>query len=86
MLKFAPIMPVFCLLFLYSYYTNNFASKIDAYLNGMLTKHDKTRGHEENRILSSIYILLFQSTLDDIISNQLNAKHDNGTRFRQIEH
>ena len=51
----------------------------------MLTKRDKTRGHEENSILSSIYVLLFQSTLDDIVSNQLNAKHDNGTRFRQHE-
>ena len=30
----------------------------------------------ENSILSSIYILLFQSTLDDIVSNQLNAKHN----------
>ena len=54
--------------------------------NGMLTEHDKTRGYEENSILSSIYALLFQSTLDDIVSNQLNAKHDNGTRFRQYEH
>ena len=29
-------------------------------------KRDKTRGHEENNILSSIYISIFQSTLDDI--------------------
>ena len=46
----------------------------------MLTKCDKTRIHEENSILSSIYVLL--STLDDIVSNRLNAKHDNGTRLR----
>ena len=26
------------------------------------------------------------STLDDILSNQLSAKHDNDTRFRQHEH
>ena len=52
----------------------------------MLTKCDKTRGHKENSILSSIYVLLFQSTLDDIVSNQLNVKHDNGTRLRQHEH
>ena len=32
------------------------------------------------------YVLLFQSTLDDIVSNQLNAKHDNSTRFREHEH
>ena len=46
--------------------------------NGMLTKRDKRRGHEENSILflSSLYILLFQSTtLNDIVSNQMNAKH-----------
>ena len=55
-------------------------------MNGTLVKCDKTRGHEENNILSSIYIFLFQSTLDDILSNQLNAKHDNGTGFRQQEH
>ena len=54
--------------------------------NGMLTKRDKTRGHKENNILSSIYVLLFQSTLNDIVSTQLNAKHDNGTRFKQHEH
>ena len=47
---------------------------------------DKTRGHEENGILSSIYAILFQSILDDIVSNQLNAKHDNGTKFRHHEH
>ena len=46
----------------------------------MLAKHDKTRGHDENSILLSIYVLLFQSTLDDIVSNQPNAKHDNGTQ------
>ena len=45
-------------------------------------KRDKMCGHEENNVLS-IYIHLFQSTLDDILSNQLNAKHDNGIRFRQ---
>ena len=32
MLKFAPIMPAFCLLLLYSSYANNFARKIDASL------------------------------------------------------
>ena len=32
LLKFAPIMPAFCLLPLYSYDANNFASKIEAYL------------------------------------------------------
>ena len=32
------------------------------------------------------YVPLFQSTLDDIVSNQLNAKHDNGAKFRQHEH
>ena len=31
------------------------------------TKRDKTRGHEENNILPSIHIPLFQSTLDDIL-------------------
>ena len=36
-------------------------------------------------ILSSIYEPLFQSTVDDVVSNQLNAKHDYGTRFRQID-
>ena len=55
-------------------------------MNSTLTKCDKTHGHKENSILSSIYILLFQSTLDDIVSNQLNAKQDNVTRFRQHEH
>ena len=35
MLKFAPIMPAFCLLPLYSYYANNFAGKIDASLVNM---------------------------------------------------
>ena len=54
--------------------------------NGMLVKCDKTHGNEENSILSSIYVLLFQSTVDDIVSNQLNAKHNNGTRLRQHEH
>ena len=54
--------------------------------NGTLAKRDKIRGHEENSILSSIYVLLFQSTLDDIVSNQLNTKHDNGTRFTQHGH
>ena len=54
--------------------------------NGTLAKRDKTRGHEENSILSSIYVLVFQSTLDDIVSNQMNAKHDYATRFRQHEH
>ena len=54
--------------------------------NDTLAKRDKTHGNEENSILSSIYILIFQSTLDDIVSNQLNAKHDNGTKFRQHEH
>ena len=49
-------------------------------------KCDMTHGRKENSILSSIYVLLFQSILDDIVSNQLNAKHDNGTRFRQHEH
>ena len=29
-------------------------------------KHDKTRGHEENNIPSSIYIPMFQSTPVDI--------------------
>ena len=29
-------------------------------------KRDKKRGHEENNILWSIYVPLFQSTLDDI--------------------
>ena len=32
MLKFAPIMPAFCLLLLYSYYASNFSGKIDASL------------------------------------------------------
>ena len=32
MLKFAAIMPAFCLLLLYSYYANNFAGKIDTSL------------------------------------------------------
>ena len=32
MLKFAPIMPAFCLLLLYSYYANNFAGEIDGSL------------------------------------------------------
>ena len=54
--------------------------------NGTLAKHDRIHKHEENSILSSIYILLFQSILDDIVLNQLNAKHNNGTRFRQYEH
>ena len=29
LLKFTPIMPAFCLLLLYSDYSNNFANKID---------------------------------------------------------
>ena len=41
----------------------------------MLAKCDKTRGHKENRILSSIYAILFQSTLDNIVLIQLNALH-----------
>ena len=41
-------------------------------------------GHTENSILSSIYIPIFQSTLDDIVSNQLNAKHDNGQDLDSI--
>ena len=45
------------------------------------------RGHEENNILSSTYVSiyepLFQSTLNDILSKQLNAKHGNGTKFSQ---
>ena len=45
----------------------------------MLAKRDKTRGHDENSILLSIYVL-FQSALDDIVSNQPNAKHNNGTQ------
>jgi len=32
LLDFSPIMPAFCLLLLYSYYSNNFAGKIDASL------------------------------------------------------
>ena len=44
------------------------------------------REHKENNILSSIYVLVFQSTLEDIVSNQLNTKHDNGMRFRQHKH
>ena len=39
----------------------------------MLAKCDKTRGHKENSIMSSIYILLFQSTLYDIVLNQLTV-------------
>ena len=31
-------------------------------------KRDKKRGHEENNILSNIYVPLFQSTLDDIFN------------------
>ena len=50
-------------------------------MNGVLAEHDKMRGHKENSILSSIYILLFPSTLDDILSNQLNTKHYNSTRL-----
>ena len=50
-------------------------------MNGVLAEHDKMRGHKENSILSSIYILLFLSTLDDILSNQLNTKHYNSTRL-----
>ena len=46
----------------------------------MLAKCDKTCEHDENSILLSIYVLLFQSTLDDIVSNQPNAKHNNGTQ------
>ena len=46
----------------------------------MLAKHDKTHGHDKNSILLIIYVLLFQSTLDEIVSNQPNAKHDNGTQ------
>ena len=42
--------------------------------NSTLTKCDKTRGDEENSILSSIYVLLFQSTLDDIVSNQTECQ------------
>ena len=53
---------------------------------GMLAKLDKMCGHEDSSILPSIYIFLFQSTLDDIVSNQLNAKHNNGTRFRKYKH
>ena len=60
--------------------------RIKAYDEMACLQNVMTRGHEENSILSSIYVLLFQSTLDDIVSNQLNAKHDNGTRFRQHEH
>ena len=61
--------------------------KIKAY-NEMVCKKNMIRhvNTEENSIPSSIYVLLFQSTLSDIVSNQLNAKHDNGTRFRQHEH
>ena len=37
-----------------------------------------------------IFCLVFTywplATLDDVSSNQLNAKHDNGTRFRQHRH
>ena len=32
LLQFAPTMPAFCLLLLYSYCANNFAGKINAYL------------------------------------------------------
>ena len=38
MLKFAPIMPAFCLLLLYSYYSNNFAGEIDGSLNPSVLK------------------------------------------------
>ena len=51
--------------------------------NRMLADRDKTCGHDEINILSNFYVLLFQSTPDDIVSNQLNAKHNNGTSFRQ---
>ena len=50
-----------------------------------LTEHDKTHGHEENSILSSIYVLLFQFTLDDIVHIKPTECY-NGTRFRQHEH
>ena len=49
----------------------------------MLAKHDKMRGHEENNTLLSFYVPQFQSTVDGNVLSQLNAKHDNGTRFRQ---
>ena len=45
-------------------------------------KRDKTRGHEENNILSSMYISLFQSTVDDIFIKPTKCQHNNGTRFR----
>ena len=57
----------------------------DIQWNGTLAKYNKTCVHKENSILSSIYVLLFQSTPDDIVLNQLNAKHGNNTRFRQHE-
>ena len=54
--------------------------------NGTQAKCDKMRGHAENSIVLSIYVSLFQSTLDDIVLHYLNAKHDRDTRFRQHEH
>ena len=37
-------------------------------------------------VLSSTYLYILQSTLDGIVLSQMNAKHDNSTRFRQHEH
>ena len=51
------------------------------------TKRDKTRGHEEHSILSSIYTYSYSNPLwMTLYQTKLNAKHDNGTRFRQHEH
>ena len=41
--------------------------------NGMLAKCNETCGYTENSILSSIYLRLFQSTLDDIVSNTIRT-------------
>ena len=44
MLKFAPIMPAFCFLLLYSYYANNFAGKIEASLVVKCNTHGECYG------------------------------------------
>ena len=45
--------------------------------NSTLAKHDKTRGHKENNILSSIYVPPFQSTLDDIFIEPTDCQTPN---------
>ena len=70
MLKFAPIMPAFCLLLLYSYYANNFAGEIDGSLLGGLEQYvhgvaQATKQYTHKIITAWIQVYIRMYTVND---------------------